>query len=82
MVGQRNTRDLEARYVDAVLVEHEIELLAWSSTRVGRCVFNTGGCQSRRFNKQVDLVLAPEGIEISCDDNGLFRRFDQIVEAP
>src|SRR5256885_5962681 len=62
------------------LFRSEVELDARRACRKGRQARGIGAAQSRGAHEEVDLVRAPEGIEVARDDHGLRRLQDQIVE--
>src|SRR5690606_34180411 len=80
MVRIADVRDVEVRDLDAFAVEHEVELFSRRAARIGRQPARVRAAQAGRFHEKVDLVLAPEGVEVAGDDDRFFRLQDQIVK--
>src|SRR5262252_1883019 len=74
-VGHAEVRDL-----DALGDQHEVELDAWRARRERGQPGGIGAAQSRGAHEQIDLVRAPEGVEVAGDDHRLLRLQDQVVE--
>ena len=82
MVRKSDRGYIETCHVDAVLVKDEVEFLARCPARVGRQALGVCRSQSSRFHEQVDLVFAPERIEIACDDDRLLGCLYEVIEMP
>ena len=78
VVGVLDIRNLEILNRDSVLVQNEIEFLAGRASGVRRQALDIGAGQARRAHEQVDLVLSPECIEITGDDDRFLGYLDQI----
>ena len=76
MVGELHIRNFEAIHFDLVAVQNEIKLFAGAAARVGRQAVQIGAGQSRRLREQVELVVAPVGVEVAGDDDGLMSLAD------
>src|SRR5256885_5959444 len=62
------------------LFRSEVELDARRACRKGRQARGIGAAQSRGAHEEVDLVRAPEGIEVARDDHGLRRSEEHTSE--
>ena len=82
MIREPYVGNLEAVHGNAFLVQHEVQFLARRPARVGRQTVGVGRFQSGRPLEQVDLVLAPERVEVTGNDDGLLRSLDQVMQAP
>src|SRR5687768_4641180 len=65
---------------DAVAVEHEVELLARRSARIGGQTTCVGAPELCGLHEQVDLVVAPERVEVARDDHRLAGGNDEVVQ--
>jgi len=80
VIGERDRRDVECLRHDALAVEDEVELLARPAARVRRQAGDICALEPRGLHEEVDLVLAPERIEVSGDDHGLRLAPHELVQ--
>src|SRR5580692_462295 len=80
MVGEAYVRDAEPLDLDALAHEHEVELDARDARREGGQACGIGAAQSGGAHEEVDLVRAPEGVEVPGHDHRLRRLLDEVVE--
>ena len=70
----------EIRYIDSVLVENKIKLLARCATWIRRLAVHIGASQSRGAHEQINFVFAPKRIEIPGNHHGLLSLLDQVIK--
>src|SRR6185437_11432223 len=80
MIRIADVRHAEIGHFDPLAHQDEIELDARHACRKGRQARGIRAAQPRRAHEEVDLVRAPERIEVAGDDDGLLRLDDEIVE--
>ena len=80
VIRQPHVRNLEVRDLDALADQHEIQLRARRLGGIGGQALRIGAAQARRAHEQVQLVRAPEGVEVAGDDDRLGRLLDQFVQ--
>src|SRR5256884_230340 len=80
MIREAHVRHAEIRDLDAFAHQDEVELDARHARRKGGEACGIGAAQARRTHEEVDLVRAPEGIEVTGHDHRLRRLHDQIVQ--
>ena len=79
MIGQADIGNPEIGDFDTVAVEDEIEFLAGRPAGVGGQTLDVCAAQPGGLHKQVDLVLAPESVEIASDDDRFRTRANEVV---
>src|ERR1700692_839132 len=80
MIGELDVGYFKAVHLDLGAVQDEIQLLARAAARIGRQTMEIVAVQSGRLGEQVELVIAPVGIEIAGHDYGLTSFTQQIIE--
>ena len=80
VIGEAHVGDAKVRDLDALAHQHEIQLDARDARRKGGQPGGVGAAQARGAHEQVDLVRAPEGIEVAGDDHRLGGLADQVVQ--
>src|SRR5262245_28205201 len=79
VVGKANRRYRKVSQLDAVAVEHEVELPARRAARIRGQPTRVRAPELRRFHEEINLVIAPERVEVARDDHGLARGDDEVV---
>jgi len=72
MVRVWHPRNTEIRHTDCFATQNEIDFEARVTGGVGGLCLGVRIVQTRCFHEQVEFVRAPEGVEISRNDNRLF----------
>src|SRR6266404_3249017 len=80
MIREAHVRHTEVRDLDAFAYQDEVELDARHARWKGGESCGIGAAQTRRAHEEVDLVRAPEGVEVTRHDHRLRRLHDQIVQ--
>src|ERR1700732_2231252 len=80
MIREAHVRHTEIGDLDAFAHQDEVELDARHARREGGESRPIGTAQTRRAHEKVDLVRAPEGVEVTRHDHRLRRLHDQIVQ--
>ncbi len=80
MIRKAHVGHVELRDLDAVGVEHEIELLARIAAGIGGQSQAVRALEPRGLHEQEDLVVAPERIEVAGDDHRLAGALHQFVQ--
>src|SRR5688572_3568233 len=80
MVGEAHVRHFEIGDFYFLARQHEVELDARIPRRKRGQVLFVGAAQPRGAHEEIDLVRAPEGIEIAGHDDRLVRLDDEIVQ--
>src|SRR4029077_14795403 len=80
VVREAHVRDAEVRDLDALTHQHEVELDARRARREGGQPRGIGAAQPRRPHEQINLVRAPEGVEVPGDDHRFLGLQDQVME--
>src|SRR6266404_6714675 len=80
MIREAHVRHTEVRDLDAFTHQDEVELDARHARWKGGESCGIGAAQTRRAHEKVDLVRAPEGVEVTRHDHRLRRLHDQIVQ--
>ena len=82
MVGKLHGRDLKPIHFDLGTVQYEIEFFARAVAGIRRQAAGIGIAQARGLHEQIELVVAPVGIEIAGDDDRFGGLAHQIVQIP
>src|SRR5688572_10977616 len=82
MVRPAHVRHLEVRDLDLLADEHEVELQARDARRERGQVPFVGAAQSGGAHEEIDLVRAPEGVEVPGDDHRFVRLDEESVQEP
>ena len=77
---KRTSGTSKLRDFDFLAHQHEVELDARNARRERRQVLLVGAAQAGGAHEQVDLVRAPEGVEVAGHDHRLVRLGDEIVQ--
>ena len=80
VVREAHVRHAEVGDLDALAHQHEVELDARHARRKGGQARGVGAAQPRGAHEQVDLVRAPEGVEVPGDDHRLLGLQDQVMQ--
>src|SRR5688572_29168560 len=80
VVREPHVGHLEVGHFDLFAHQHEIELDARNPRRKRGQILLIGAAQPGGAHEQVDLVRAPEGVEITGDDDRLVGFDDQVVQ--
>src|SRR5580700_6731017 len=80
VIGEAHVRHAKITHLDPLGHQDEVQLDARHPRREGRQPGGIGAAQAGRAHEQVDLVRAPEGVEVARHDHRLGRLYDQIVQ--
>src|SRR4029077_7419586 len=80
VIGEAHVGDAKIRDLDALAHQHEIQFDARDARRKGRQPCGVGAAQPCGAHEEVDLVRAPESIEVAGDDHRLGGLADQVME--
>ena len=80
VIRKPDVRYTEIRHVDAFADENEIELDARHARGEGGQAAHVRAAQPRGSHEQIDLVRAPERVEVPRHDDRLGRLQDQVVQ--
>ena len=80
VVREAHVGHAKIRHLDSLAHQDEIELDARHARREGGQALGIGAAQPGGAHEKVDLVRAPEGIEVARHDHRLLRLHDEIMQ--
>ena len=73
MIRVPDLGNVEMRYLYALLIQDKVEFLAWRTTGIGGQAARICTAQTGSSQEQIDFVFAPEGIEVTSDNDRFCR---------
>src|SRR5665213_804737 len=80
MVGEPHIRHPKIRELDIRTEQDEVQLHARHARREGRQLLGVGTAQPGGVHEEVDLVVAPEGVEVPRHDHRFVGLHDQLMQ--